>query len=43
LQDDFLSSNMFVINGNLEFPAMIMDESPRDGEKVALMSVITGG
>jgi hypothetical protein len=34
---------MFVINGNLEFPAMILDQSPMDGEHISLMSVITGG
>lgn len=42
-RESFLSSNMFVINGDLAFPAMIMDESPADGERIALMSVITGG
>jgi len=42
-RESFLSSNMFVINGDLAFPAMIMDESPVDGERIALMSVITGG
>jgi len=40
---NFLSSNMFVINGNLEFPAMILDQSPSEGEHISLMSVITGG
>lgn len=39
----FLSSNMFVINGNLEFPAMLLDNTPADGEQISLMSVITGG
>ena len=42
-REDFLSSNMFVVNGDLEFAAMIMDKSPADGERMALMSVITGG
>jgi len=41
--ETFMSSNMFVINGNLEFPAMILDQSPADGEFISLMSVITGG
>ncbi|MDO9121818.1 MAG: MoaD/ThiS family protein, partial [Anaerolineaceae bacterium] len=41
--ENFLSSNMFVINGNLEFPAMMLDQSPSDGEHISLMSVITGG
>lgn len=42
-RENFLSSNMFVVNGDLEFPAMIMDICPADGERIALMSVITGG
>ncbi len=42
-RESFLSSNMFVINGDLAYPAMIMDERPADGERIALMSVITGG
>lgn len=42
-RETFLSSNMFVINGDLAYPAMIMDNSPADGEHIALMSVITGG
>jgi hypothetical protein len=41
--ETFLSSNMFVINGDLAFPAMIMENSPKDGEHIHLMSVITGG
>jgi hypothetical protein len=41
--ETFLSSNMFVIDGDLANPVMIMDLSPRDGEHIHLMSVITGG
>jgi hypothetical protein len=41
--ETFLSSNMFIINGDLAYPAMIMDKSPADGEHISLMSVITGG
>ncbi len=41
--DEFLSSVMFVIDGNLENPVMLMDESPHEGECIHLMSVITGG
>ena len=41
--ETFLSSNMFVIDGDLANPAMIMDECPADGERIHLMSVITGG
>ena len=42
-RENFLSSNMFVINGDLASPAMIMEDSPADGERISLMSVITGG
>lgn len=41
--ETFLSSNMFVINGDLANPVMIMDQKPGDGERIHLMSVITGG
>ncbi len=42
-RESFLSSNMFVIDGDLANPAMIMEKTPREGERMALMSVITGG
>ena len=42
-KENFLSSNMFVIDGDLANPAMIMDHCPREGENMVLMSVITGG
>lgn len=41
--ETFLSSNLFVINGDLATPAMLMDEHPRSGDTLILMSVITGG
>ena len=41
--ETFLSSNLFVINGDLATPAMVMDEHPRAGDHLILMSVITGG
>lgn len=41
--ENFLSSNMFVINGDLATTAMVLDEIPADGEEIHLMSVITGG
>jgi hypothetical protein len=41
--ETFLSSNLFVINGDLATPAMVMDEHPREGDHLILMSVITGG
>lgn len=42
-RENFLSSNMFVINGDLATTAMVLDETPADGEVMHLMSVITGG
>ncbi len=41
--ENFLSSTMLVINGDLVNPVMILDQSPADGENLHLMSVITGG
>ena len=41
--EEFLSSVMFVVDGDLANPVMLMNESPYDGECIHLMSVITGG
>ena len=41
--ENFLSSVMFVINGDLANPVMLIDKMPHDGERIHLMSVITGG
>jgi hypothetical protein len=41
--ETFLSSNMFIINGDMSQPAMIMEESPQDGDRLILMSLVTGG
>jgi len=41
--DEFLSSVMFVIDGDLANPVMLIDQKPQDGECIHLMSVITGG
>jgi hypothetical protein len=41
--DNFLSSNILFINGDLETPAMNLDEHPRAGDHLILISVITGG
>lgn len=41
--ETFLSSNIFVINGDLSTPAMAPDEIPPDGAYLILMSLITGG
>lgn len=39
----FLSSNMFIINGDMSRPAMLMDECPRNGDRLTIISPITGG
>lgn len=42
-EENFLSSNMFVINGNLENAVMLLDQPLENGSTIHLMSVITGG
>ena len=41
--ETFLSSNLFIINGDFANPAMMMNDSPKNGEHLHLMSIITGG
>ncbi len=41
--ENFLSSVMFVVDGDLANPVMLMDKPAQDGERIHLMSVITGG
>lgn len=41
--ETLLSSNMFVIDGNMATPAMTMNEVPEEGCRLILMSLITGG
>ena len=38
-----LSANLLIINGDLANPALIVSESPKDNDRLTLMSVITGG
>ncbi len=38
-----LSGNILIINGDLATPAMVMHESPHDGDRLILMSLVTGG
>ncbi len=42
-RQSFMSGNLFIINGDLASPAMILQESPRNGDRLILMPVITGG
>jgi hypothetical protein len=41
--ETFLSSNMFIIDGDYANPAMVINDPIKDGEHLHLMSVITGG
>ncbi len=46
IQEDkkaLMNSNLFIINGEMSQPAFIMGESPRDGDRLTLVSVATGG
>ena len=42
-EEIFLSSNIFIINEEMTSPVFIMDEQPRDGDKLTLLAVMTGG
>jgi molybdopterin converting factor small subunit len=39
----FLSSNLFIINDKMTQPVFIMNEYPKDGDKLTLLAVMTGG
>ncbi len=39
----FTNSTMFIINNEMGLPAMILDESPKDGNRLTIVSVPTGG
>lgn len=39
----FLSSNLFIINGEMTSPVFEMEKQPSDGESLTLVSVMTGG
>jgi hypothetical protein len=46
IQDDkqaLLNSNLFIINGEMAQPAFLMDECPKDGDRLTLVAVATGG
>jgi len=40
---NFLSSNLFIINDEMTEPVFIMDKNPHDGDRLTLLSVMTGG
>lgn len=39
----FLSSNLFIINDEMNDPVFFMEKYPRDGDRLTLLSVMTGG
>jgi len=39
----FLSSNFFVVNGEMELPVMVMDKQPQPGDVLTIVSIATGG
>ncbi len=39
----FTNSTMFIINNEMGLPAMILDELPKDGNRLTIVSVPTGG
>lgn len=40
---NFLSSNLFIINDQMTLPVFEMEQKPQDGDKLSLLSVMTGG
>lgn len=40
---NFLSSNLFIINDEMTEPVFMMDQHPTDGDRLTLLSVMTGG
>jgi pheromone shutdown protein TraB len=40
---NFLSSNLFIINDEMTDPVFLMEQHPRNGDKLTLLSVMTGG
>lgn len=39
----FLSSNLFIINDQMTAPVFEMEKHPQDGDRLTLISVMTGG
>jgi len=42
-QRNFLSSNLFIINDEMTSPVFEMEKHPVDGDRLTLVSVMTGG
>lgn len=39
----FTNSTMFIINNEMSLPAFILEEKPKDGERLTIISIPTGG
>jgi len=39
----FMNSNMFIINNEMADPVMVMEDTPKPGDRLTLVSVATGG
>lgn len=42
-QRAFTNSTMFIINNEMELPAMILEEVPQAGNRLTIVSIPTGG
>ncbi len=40
---NFLSSNLFIINNEMTSPVFEMEKHPNDGDRLTLVSIMTGG
>lgn len=40
---EFTNSTMFIINNEMSLPAFILEEKPKDGERLTIISIPTGG
>jgi hypothetical protein len=40
---EFTNSTMFIINNEMSLPAFILGETPKDGERLTIISIPTGG
>jgi hypothetical protein len=41
--ETLMSGNIMIINGDLATPAMVMQEHPQSGDRLMIMSLVTGG
>ncbi len=41
--ETLMSGNLIAINGDLATPAFVMHECPKEGDRLILLSIVTGG